>query len=93
MAPMKLMTVAPHAVEAQRAAGGEAAVEVFTPELRPEDLVVRVCEHVDTSTAGCRWLTRTVVVSGAAGSARPRASPRSRSSRACSAGSSAARAR
>jgi len=65
--PMKLLTVAPHAVEAQRAAGGEAAVEVFTPELRPEDLVVRVSEHVDTSTGGLSLADAPIVVSGGRG--------------------------
>ena len=50
--PVKLLTVAPHAVEAQPAAAAEAAVEAFAPELRDEDLVVRVSERVDTSTGG-----------------------------------------
>jgi electron transfer flavoprotein alpha subunit len=65
--PMKLLTVAAHAVEAQPAAGGEVAVEVFTPELRPEDLVVRVSEHVDTSTGGLSLADAPVVVSGGRG--------------------------
>jgi electron transfer flavoprotein alpha subunit len=64
---MKLLTVAAHAVEAQPAAGGEVAVEVFTPELRPEDLVVRVSEHVDTSTGGLSLADAPVVVSGGRG--------------------------
>jgi electron transfer flavoprotein alpha subunit len=65
--PMKLMTVAAHAIEAQHVDGGEAAVEVFTPELRPEDLVVRVSEHVDTSTGGLSLADAPVVVSGGRG--------------------------
>jgi electron transfer flavoprotein alpha subunit len=65
--PMKLMTVAAHAVEDQPADGGEATVEVFTPELRPDDLVVRVSEHVDTSTGGLSLADAPVVVSGGRG--------------------------
>jgi electron transfer flavoprotein alpha subunit len=65
--PMKLLTVAAHAVEAQPAAGADAAVQVFTPELRPEDLVVRVSEHVDTSTGGLSLADAPVVVSGGRG--------------------------
>jgi electron transfer flavoprotein alpha subunit len=65
--PMKLLTVAAHAVEAQPAAGAEAAIEIFTPELRPEDLVVRVSEHVDTSTGGLSLADAPVVVSGGRG--------------------------
>jgi len=65
--PMKLLTVAAHAAEAQTAAGAEAAVRVFTPELRPEDLVVRVSEHVDTSTGGLSLAEAPVVVSGGRG--------------------------
>ena len=33
--PMKLLTVAPHAVEAEPAPGAEAAVEAFTPGCAP----------------------------------------------------------
>jgi electron transfer flavoprotein alpha subunit len=65
--PMKLLTVAAHAVEAQPAAGADAAVQVFAPELRPEDLVVRVSEHVDTSTGGLSLADAPVVVSGGRG--------------------------
>jgi electron transfer flavoprotein alpha subunit len=65
--PMKLLTVAAHAVEVQPAAGGEAAVHAFAPELRPEDLVVRVSEHVDTSTGGMSLADAPVVVSGGRG--------------------------
>ena len=65
--PMKLLTVAPHGVEVQPTSGGDAAVEVFEPELRPEDLVVRVSEHVDTSTGGLSLADATVVVSGGRG--------------------------
>jgi electron transfer flavoprotein alpha subunit len=64
---MKLLTVAAHAVEVQPAAGGEAAVHAFAPGLRPEDLVVRVSEHVDTSTGGMSLADAPVVVSGGRG--------------------------
>ncbi len=46
----KLLTVAPHAVEAAATGSGPAAVERFTPELTDGDLLVRVAERVSTST-------------------------------------------
>ena len=63
---VKLMTVAPHAVPIEPA-GGEPAVERFTPELRDEDLVARVVERVDTSTGGLSLAEAPVVVSGGRG--------------------------
>jgi len=63
---VKLMTVAPHAV-AIEPAEGEPAVEPFVPELQPQDLVVRVVEHVDTSTGGLSLAEAPVVVSGGRG--------------------------
>jgi electron transfer flavoprotein alpha subunit len=62
----KLMTVAPHAV-AIEPADGEPAVERFEPSLQPEDTVVRVVEHVDTSTGGLSLAEAPVVVSGGRG--------------------------
>jgi electron transfer flavoprotein alpha subunit len=65
--PVKLMTVAPHAVAAEPAPAGEPAVERFTPALQDADLVVRVVERVDTSTGGISLADAPVVVSGGRG--------------------------
>jgi electron transfer flavoprotein alpha subunit len=62
-----LLTVAPHAVAIEPAAAGAPAVEAFTPELRDEDIVVRVTEQVDTSTGGLSLAESPVVVSGGRG--------------------------
>ncbi len=64
---VKLLTVAPHAVAIEPAPVGEAAVEPFAPELRDEDLVVRVAERVDTSGGGLSLADAPVVVSGGRG--------------------------
>jgi electron transfer flavoprotein alpha subunit len=64
---VKLLTVAPHAVEAQPAASSEPAIEAFTPELGDADLVVRISERVDTSTGGLSLAEAPVVVSGGRG--------------------------
>jgi electron transfer flavoprotein alpha subunit len=63
---VQLMTVAPHAV-AIEPADGEPEVRPFTPELRPEDTVVRVVERVDESTGGVSLADAPVVVSGGRG--------------------------
>ncbi len=63
---VKLMTVAPHAV-AIEPAEGEPEVRPFTPELRPEDTVVRVVDRVDESTGGVSLADAPVVVSGGRG--------------------------
>jgi electron transfer flavoprotein alpha subunit len=63
---VKLMTVAPHAVEIEEAVG-EPEVETLAPELAPEDLVVRVGERVETSTGGLSLAEAPVVVSGGRG--------------------------
>ena len=65
--PVKLMTVAPHAVPAEPAAAAEPVVAPFTPALREQDLVVRVSERVDTSTGGLSLAEAPVVVSGGRG--------------------------
>jgi electron transfer flavoprotein alpha subunit len=66
--PVKLMTVAPHAVAAEAVAGaGAPAVERFTPALQDADLVARVVERVDTSTGGVSLADAPVVVSGGRG--------------------------
>ena len=58
--------MAPHAV-AIEAAEGEPEVRPFSPELRPEDTVVRVVERVDESTGGVSLADAPVVVSGGRG--------------------------
>jgi electron transfer flavoprotein alpha subunit len=63
---VKLMTVAPHAVAIEEAAG-EPAIETFAPELEPQDMAVRVSERVDTSTGGLSLAEAPVVVSGGRG--------------------------
>jgi electron transfer flavoprotein alpha subunit len=64
---VKLLTVAPHAVAIELAPAAVPAVEEFAPELRDEDLVVRVSERVDTSTGGPSLAESPVVVSGGRG--------------------------
>ena len=67
--PVKLMTVAPHAVAAAAAEAAEpvVAVEPFTPALQEMDLVVQVSERVDMSTGGLSLAEAPVVVSGGRG--------------------------
>ena len=63
---VRLMTVAPHAVEIEQAAG-EPAIQTFTPELEPGDLIARVTERVEASTGGLTLAEAPVVVSGGRG--------------------------
>jgi electron transfer flavoprotein alpha subunit len=65
----KLLTVAPHAVEAVPAAApAQTAVSEFTPALTEADLVVRVAERTQTDTGGGVSLADAkVVVSGGRG--------------------------
>jgi electron transfer flavoprotein alpha subunit len=62
----RLMTVAPHAVAIEEAAG-EPEVRTFAPELQDGDVVARVAERVDTSTGGLTLAEAPVVVSGGRG--------------------------
>jgi electron transfer flavoprotein alpha subunit len=64
---LKLLTVAPHMVDASTVNGGSAAVESFTVDLEDADLVVRVVEHAETPTAGISLAEAKVVVSGGRG--------------------------
>ncbi len=64
--PVKLLTVAPHAVAAESAAAA-AAVEPFTPALGEEDLLVRVQERIETAAGGVSLAEAKVVVSGGRG--------------------------
>ena len=60
--------MAPHAVAAATVNGADSpAVESFTPELDEADLLVRVSEHVDATTAGISLAEAKVVVSGGRG--------------------------
>jgi electron transfer flavoprotein alpha subunit len=64
---LKLLTAAPHMVEAATVNGGEAAVQPLEPELSDADLVVRVVEHAETPSAGISLAEAKVVVSGGRG--------------------------
>jgi electron transfer flavoprotein alpha subunit len=64
---LKLLSVAPHMVEATTVNGGTATVEKFEPELTEADLVVRVVEHAETPSAGVSLAEAKVVVSGGRG--------------------------
>ena len=66
-AELRLLTVAPHMVEATTVNGGEAASESFAPELEETDLIVRVVEHAETPSAGVSLAEAKVVVSGGRG--------------------------
>jgi electron transfer flavoprotein alpha subunit len=62
-----LLTVAPHAVAAQAANGGQATVQTFDPALTEADLVVRATERLGASTGGVSLADAEVVVSGGRG--------------------------
>lgn len=65
-APVKLLTVAPHAVAAE-AAGAPGSVERFVPALSEADLAVRVVDRVATAAGGVSLAEAKVVVSGGRG--------------------------
>jgi electron transfer flavoprotein alpha subunit len=62
---LKVLSVAPHMVEATTVDGGTANVESFEPDLGEE--VVRVVDHEDTVTTGISLAEAKVVVSGGRG--------------------------
>jgi len=64
---LKLLTVAPHMVEANTLNGASATVETLEAEVSDADLVVRVVEHAETPTAGVSLAEAKVVVSGGRG--------------------------
>jgi electron transfer flavoprotein alpha subunit len=64
---LKLLTVAPHMVEAGTVNGGSAAVERLEVDVDDADLVVRVVEHAETPSAGISLAEAKVVVSGGRG--------------------------
>ena len=64
---LKILSVAPHMVEASTVNGGSAAVQSFEPALDEADLTVRVVEHAETPSAGISLAEAKVVVSGGRG--------------------------
>ena len=60
---VKLLTLQPHAVQAEDDADGEPAVERFAPELSEADLAVRVVDRVEAATAGVSLADAKVVIS------------------------------
>ena len=63
-----LVTVAPHAVPIETAMVGlQVEVKSFSPPLEPQDLVVRVVEHLEASGGGVSLAEAKVVVSGGRG--------------------------
>jgi electron transfer flavoprotein alpha subunit len=67
----KLLTVQPHAVEAEPASGAAAQVETFTPELSDADLAIRVVDRVEAATGGVSLADAKVVVSAGRGAGSP----------------------
>ena len=63
----KLLTVAPHAVQASEHDAGETKVETFTPDLAGADLLVRVTERVERSSGAVSLADAKVVVGGGRG--------------------------
>ena len=64
--PRALITIAPHAVPIE-AAPAETKVEKFTPQLKEQELVLKVAEHVSTKGGGVSLAEAKVVVSGGRG--------------------------
>jgi electron transfer flavoprotein alpha subunit len=64
--PRPLITVAPHTVVIETAAA-ETKVEKFTPQLKEQDLVVRVAERVSSKEGGVSLAEAKIVVSGGRG--------------------------
>lgn len=70
-APMKLLTVTEHSLEAEKAASpADMSVESFTPELSESHLVTKVVDRV-TTAEGVTLATAPVVVSGGRGVGSP----------------------
>jgi electron transfer flavoprotein alpha subunit len=66
-AELKILTVAPHMVEATSVNGGVANVQSFEPALDDGEFAVRVVEHAETPSAGISLAEAKVVVSGGRG--------------------------
>ncbi len=65
-APVRLLTVAPHAFPAEQP-GTPSATETFAPALSDADFAVRVVERVETATGGVSLAEAKVVVAGGRG--------------------------
>ena len=66
-APVALMTVQPHAVAIETAAGDEPALETFAPSVSDAAKAIRVTETVGASAGGISLADAKVVVSGGRG--------------------------
>jgi electron transfer flavoprotein alpha subunit len=64
---LRLLTVAPHMVEASTVNGASASVEPLEVEVDDADVVVRVSEHAETPSVGISLAEAKVVVSGGRG--------------------------
>jgi electron transfer flavoprotein alpha subunit len=64
---LKLLTVAPHMVEATTVNGSSADVQKLDVAIDDADMVVRVMEHAETPSAGISLAEAKVVVSGGRG--------------------------
>jgi len=64
---VKLLTVAPHVVSAERAPVEETSVERFAPQLSDADRLIRVSERTQAETAGVSLAEAKVVVSSGRG--------------------------
>ena len=64
---IKLLSVAPHVIEATEAATDEVAVVSFEPTLEDRDLRVKVLRRQETTTAGVTLKTARLVVGGGRG--------------------------
>jgi electron transfer flavoprotein alpha subunit len=67
----KLLTVQPHAIDAEPSQGDAAPTESFTPALSETDVVARVVERVPTTTGGVSLADAKVVVSAGRGAGSP----------------------
>jgi electron transfer flavoprotein alpha subunit len=66
-APIRLLSVAPHAVAAMTAPAAAPAISRFEPELEPADLVARVVRREAKTSAGVSLADAKVVVGGGRG--------------------------
>ncbi len=64
---VKLLSVAPHTVEATEAPAQEVVVETFEPALADEDLRVKVTRREETASSGVTLKTARLVVGGGRG--------------------------
>jgi len=65
--PVRLMTVAPHAIEPAAAAPGQAAVQPFVPDLADRDFRIRIASRVPAEAGKISLADARVVVGGGRG--------------------------